>query len=134
MSEVRARRREHGNIDLVGVLRTGLAPECDFMGNRLLELDMGVLGAAWEASREQIIAEHLRDHPHEMPWGWWVFSAEGQRLLAEAGRQWPLNVIGWQGGVEIRNRCAIPEFVQRELLAAAGLLTPSAQEQDTVAL
>ncbi len=41
--------------------------------------------AAWEFHREDILAEHIRDHPGTRPWGWWEFESTEPRLQIRDG-------------------------------------------------
>jgi len=118
---MRERRNPDNQADLIETLKTGLYPSEDEAGNALEPPTEAILRKAWLENRESIMAEYYRDHATDArPWAWWFFDC-GAAILAQAGRSWPLTVVGRRGGIRIRNRAALSSYEQERLLSGGTL-------------
>jgi hypothetical protein len=53
------------------------------------------LPAAWEAVRDDVLGEHVREHPGTRPRGWWLYDAPAERQkLSGTGETWGMSLTG----------------------------------------
>jgi hypothetical protein len=59
-------------------------------------LDDGALRLAWEQLRDELLAEHVAEHPGSRPWAWWRWDAPEPRRQVRPGPE-PIGPPTWYG-------------------------------------
>lgn len=119
----RRRRAREAAVPTAEIIRRalveGMAYRLDEAGRSLPIPSDDQLRDAWAVMGRELTAEFVEANPGRRPWGWWRFTPGAIPL----GREWPLHVQQRQGGVPVRDRCRLPDLVQRLRLQILGELT-----------
>ena len=80
----------------------------EFLDGVLLSEDE--LREAWEDLRDELLEEHIRDHPGRRPWAWWEWDSPSELRLEAAPGTEPVGDERWFGKPRCYAGLPIPEY------------------------